>query len=85
MNYPVIDQKKTGKNIKKYVMKENLSINEVASRLGISSKSTLYKWIRGDALPSLDNLYALSIILHVSINDLLCTEQSDNELFLKSS
>ena len=33
--------------------------------------STMYKWLRGDELPGIDNMLALSILLDVPINDIL--------------
>jgi len=41
--------------------------------LGIADMSTMYKWLRGDALPTIDNMLVLSILLDVTINDILVT------------
>ena len=75
MSYPSIDPKLTGRKIKHFVAREDLTSTEVAERLGLASRSTFYKWLRGDALPSLDNLYALSLLLRVPINDLIVTSE----------
>ena len=42
--------------------------------LGIADMSTMYKWLRGDSLPGIDNMLALSMLLGVSINDILVTK-----------
>ena len=46
----------------------------VGRMLGIADMSTMYKWLRGDALPGIDNMLALSMLLGVSINDILVTK-----------
>ena len=43
MDYPVIDPVGTGTNIKL-----------LGRMLGIADMSTMYKWLRGDALPGID-------------------------------
>ena len=74
MNYPVIDPVATGSNIKKFIRNSGNTIAGVARLLGLADKSTLYKWIRGDTLPAIDNMLALSILLGISINDILAVK-----------
>lgn len=70
MNYPVIDVTRTGVNIARAIRDSAYSVGDVSDFLGIS-RSNVYKYLRGDVLPSIDNLYALSSLLNVSMNDLL--------------
>ena len=74
MNYPVIDPVKTGKNIKLLIKNSGNSITNIGKILGIADMSTVYKWLRGDALPGIDNLLALSVLLGIPINDILVTK-----------
>ena len=74
MDYPVIDPVGTGSNIRSLIRNSGNSIAGVGRMLGIADMSTLYKWLRGDALPVIDNMLALSILLGVSINDILVTK-----------
>ena len=74
MDYPVIDPVGTGLNIKMIIKSSGNTIANVGRMLGIADMSTMYKWLRGDALPSIDNMLALSILLDVSINDILVTK-----------
>ena len=74
MNYPVIDPVKTGKNIKLLIKNSGNSIANIGKILGIADMSTVYKWLRGDALPGIDNLLALSVLLGIPINDILVTK-----------
>lgn len=74
MNYPVIDTVGTGLNLKKLITVSGNTVAEVGRKLEIADMSTMYKWLRGDALPGIDNMLALSILLDVSINDILVTK-----------
>ena len=70
MDYPVINTNRTGDNIRNTIKNSAYSVGDVSDYLGIS-RSNVYKYMRGDVLPSIDNLYALSVLLGVTINDLL--------------
>ena len=74
MNYPVIDPIGTGSNIRLLIKNSGNTIAGVGRMLGIADMSTMYKWLRGDALPGIDNILALSVLLNVSINDILVTK-----------
>ncbi len=73
MDYPVIDPAATGRNIRMLIDSSGNTVAGVADMLGIADRSTMYKWLRGDALPGIDNMLALSMLLGVSINDILVT------------
>ena len=74
MDYPVIDPVQTGSNIRHLIKASGNTIAGVGRMLGIADMSTMYKWLRGDALPGIDNMLALSILLGVPINDILVTK-----------
>ena len=74
MDYPVIDPVGPGTNIKLLIKNSGNTITGIDRMLGIADMSTMYKWLRGDALPGIDNMLALSILLNVSINDILVTK-----------
>ena len=74
MNYPVIDLKKTGNNIKRISKEKGLSADMIKDLLGISDRSNVYKWFRGEVLPTVENLLALSILFGVTINELIIVE-----------
>ena len=72
MDYPVIDVTATGRNIGTMIRRSNYSVPDVADYLG-TSPSLVYRYIRGDVLPSTDRLLTLSRLLDVTINDLILT------------
>ena len=59
MDYPVIDPVETGSNIRTLIRNSGNTITGVGRLLGLADMSTMYKWLRGDALPGIDNMLAL--------------------------
>ena len=74
MDYPVIDPVATGSNIRNLIRISGNTVAGVARMLGLADRSTMYKWIRGDTLPAIDNMLALSMLLGVPINDILAVK-----------
>lgn len=68
---PVIDMMKTGQNIEKLRNNAGISVRQMQELLGFSGTTAIYKWQRGESLPTLDNIVALSSILKVSIENIL--------------
>ena len=58
-----IDPVKTGKNIREAMKHKNLTVRDITLALGLSTPNAVYKWLRGDTVPSIDNIYALSLLL----------------------
>ena len=74
LNEVVIDRIQTSKRIR-HLMEENaLSVKDLMEILYLVRQDSIYKWLRGDQLPSLDQLYALSQIFHTDIEDILVWE-----------
>lgn len=69
--YPVIDMKKTGKNIQKLREERELTVNDVRRYINLDSPQAIYQWQRGLVLPSVDHLLALSILFEVKMEDIL--------------
>ncbi len=66
MRYPVINLEKTGKNIYKFSRKKGFTVNDIKSFMNFSCCQSVYRWFHGKALPTLDNFYALSLLLGIS-------------------
>ena len=58
-----IDPVKTGENIREAMNHKNLTVRDITLVLGLSTPNAVYKWLRGDTVPSIDNIYALSLLL----------------------
>ncbi len=75
MKYPVIDVKATGEKIRQLRKEHHMKVEDIASYMGFGTDQAVYKWQRGDSLPTVDNLYALSILFNTSIEDILCEKE----------
>ncbi len=61
----------TGQKLDSAIKQSGYSIKELQEMLGLSCPQPIYRWIKGRTLPSIDNLYMLSRILGVHMEDLL--------------
>ncbi len=68
---PVIDLTATGSNIARLRIRAGLTVKELQELFGFSTPQAIYKWQRGAALPTVDNLAVLAAVLGVSIDDIL--------------
>ena len=73
--YPVIDMKATGQRLRELRKQQGMTIKAVCSALRVSPPA-LGKWESGKALPTLDNLYALSFLYETKMNDILIEDKS---------
>lgn len=63
--------RKTGENIKKICKQKGITVKYIQEELNVGAFQSIYNWFNGKTLPSLDNLYALSKILEVSMDNLV--------------
>ena len=70
--FPTIDRRATGINIRRLMDKHFITVKDLQSYLDLSSVQSIYHWLNGICLPSLDNLYAVSALLGTTIDDLIC-------------
>lgn len=68
---PAVDMVRTGQNIGRLRRQAGLSTADLQSALGLSSPRAIFKWQRGDCLPTVDNLVAMAALFHVRIDDIL--------------
>mgnify|MGYP002624078127 CR=1 FL=1 len=61
----------TGKRIRELRMQRNIKVNELARLIGLESDQAIYKWQRGDSMPSMDNVVVLSEILGVPLDEII--------------
>lgn len=69
--YPVIDPKATGENILLRRLELGYSVLDVQKYLNLACPQAVYHWQKGRALPSLENMYALSVLLDTTVNALI--------------
>ncbi|MBR5126935.1 MAG: helix-turn-helix transcriptional regulator [Roseburia sp.] len=66
-----IDMKETGKHLKKLAQRSGYSVKDIQQYLNLSCPQPVYRWYKGDILPSVDNLLRLSELYQVHMEELL--------------
>ena len=69
---PIIDKKKTGIHLRKIMDSKDISVKDVQQYLGLGSVQSVYHWLNGISLPTVDNMYALSELFQMPVDDMLC-------------
>ena len=69
--FPVIDLAETGKNIMHLRQERGMTVRDLQAYFGFAEPQAIYKWQSGKSLPSVDNLYALSALLDVPMDEIL--------------
>lgn len=71
---PMIDMIKTGQNIKRLRETRCISVKNLQDALGFTNPQAIYKWQRGESLPTIDNLVVLASMLGTTIDEIIVTE-----------
>ena len=69
--YPTINMVATGERIKALRKARGLKVAQLSEYMGFTEPQAVYKWQRGESLPTVDNLFALSRILGAPMEDIL--------------
>ena len=76
---PVIDLTATGKNIALLRANAGLTVKDLQDIFGFNTPQAIYKWQRGTALPTVDNLVVLASVFGVRIDDILIFKGDDRQ------
>ena len=71
---PAVNMTATGANIKKLIKSKGLTVSELQEMYGLNTPQSIYKWMRGEMMPSLDNLVILAYILGTTIDKIIITD-----------
>lgn len=71
-----VDTLATGRRIRQLLDDADISIRDLQDIMGFTTRNAIYKWTQGKCLPSIDNLVVLSMVLGVSINEIVVVRYS---------
>ena len=71
MTVPVIDMKQTGQRIAALRVRSGISVRSLQQMLGIATPQAIYKWQRGAAMPTLDNLVVLASVFGTTMDAII--------------
>ena len=85
----VIDMKATGENIRRLLQEKNISATELQSRMNLASVQSVYHWLIGRSLPTVDHLVEMAAVFGVTVDEILvvkcaggaCTNGRDDSLW----
>ena len=77
--YPVLDMTATGARIHELRTQHKLTVEQIREYLGLESTQAIYKWQSGKSMPTIDNLYALSMLFETSVDDILRGSKGEDE------
>ena len=66
-----IDAVATGMRIQELRKQRGMKVVDISDALGLYSPQAVYKWMRGECLPTLQNIYQLSILFDTTIDDIV--------------
>lgn len=78
--FPILDTTATGARIRELRKQNKLTVEQVRDYLGLESTQSIYKWQRGECMPSIDNLYALSTLFETSVDGILRGSREEDKL-----
>jgi transcriptional regulator with XRE-family HTH domain len=61
----------TGMNIARLRKNAGMTVRDLQNVFGFATPQAIYKWQRGDAMPTLDNIVVLAAVFGVTVDDIL--------------
>lgn len=68
---PIIDMVATGRRIKVLRKASGMTVRQMQDVFGFSTPQAIYKWQRGECMPTLDNLIVLSALFGVPMDEIV--------------
>ncbi len=72
MDYPSINMVATGKNLKAIMEARGTTVKDIMNVCRVTNQS-VYKWLDGQTLPKIDNLYIIAKFLNVRMEQIIKT------------
>lgn len=73
-SYPGIDLAETGRHLEELIRKSGISVKKIQDMLHLSCPQPVYRWMKGQMLPTVDHLYALAKLFSIHMEELLVQE-----------
>lgn len=70
--FPIINKRETGVNLRRIMDMRGVTAKDVQQYLGLGCVQSVYRWLDGTNMPTIDNLYALSELFQLPIDAIVC-------------
>ncbi len=77
MKWPTVNMEATGRNIVRLRERAGMSVKDIQMIFGFSTPQAIYKWQRGTAMPTIDNLVVLASVFGVTLEEILVIEEDE--------
>lgn len=78
-NYITLDVKSSGQKLHAAIRKSGYSVRDIQKMLSLACPNSVYRWINGHTMPSIENLFRLSRILNTSMENLIAFKQDTDK------
>lgn len=70
-----VDPKLTGENISELMTVNHIKMRNIMDACDFKTPQTIYKWLKGDCVPSIDNLVILAAMFKCRIEDFVAVRR----------
>ena len=70
--FRTINKKETGVNLRRIMDMRGVKPKDIQEYLGFGCVQSVYRWLDGVSMPTVDNLYAISKMLQVPMDSIVC-------------
>ena len=74
--FPSINMAATGNNITQMRRRAGMTVQDLQNIFGFSSPQAIYKWQRGEAMPTIDNLVILASVFDTTMDAIVIRNQN---------
>ena len=67
----IIDMQKTGEHLKVLCKKHSISVSELQEVLHLKCPQSIYRWFKGESLPTVDHLIVLAHRMKLPVEELI--------------
>ncbi len=61
----------TGANIKNMMKARNIKVKDVQAECGFGTPQAIFKWMRGDTMPTIDNMLIIANMFNCTMDDIV--------------
>ena len=65
----------TGANIKNMMRARNIKVKDVQDVCGFGTPQAIFKWMRGDCMPTIDNMVIIADMFDCAIDDIVVVDR----------
>ncbi len=65
----------TGNNIARLRKEKGISVKQIQEVMGFNTPQAIFKWQRGETMPTLDNIVVLSELFNTTIEEIVVVER----------